>query len=70
MPDRYILRGLSSKLDGRLLASPVESALFLDVKPNAYALYDRVRALVHDRCSSRSCLGSRVEDPLRVPAQG
>jgi hypothetical protein len=25
--DRYILRGLSSKLDGRLLASPVESAL-------------------------------------------
>jgi hypothetical protein len=35
MLDRYILRGLSSKLDGRLLASPVESALFLDVKPNA-----------------------------------
>jgi len=27
----------ASKLDGRLLASPVESALFLDVKPNSSA---------------------------------
>jgi hypothetical protein len=41
MLDRYILHGLSSKLDGRLLASPVESALFLDIKPNASDLHDR-----------------------------
>jgi hypothetical protein len=60
--NRYILRGLSSKLDGRLLASPVESALFLDVKPNASALHDRVCRLCA-RFPGRSCRGSRVDDP-------
>jgi hypothetical protein len=41
MLDRYILRGLSSKLDGRLLASPVESAFFwtesLTLRPSTIA---------------------------------